>query len=108
MTITDPLPPTDVQPGNISPSDISPSDISPSDVSPSDISPSDISPSDADLVPRPVAPDMPPRRRRLLLAVLWVVFALWVAALLAMYFVTVYPQRHPHDGRPGITIPPAR
>ncbi len=51
---------------------------------------------------------MPPRRRRLIFAVLWVVFALWVAALLAMYFATVYPQRHPHDGRPAVVVPPAR
>ena len=53
-------------------------------------------------------PTMPPRRRRAVLAVLWVAFALWVAALLAMYFGTVYPQRHPHDGRPAIVVPPAR
>ncbi len=53
-------------------------------------------------------PHVAPRVRRRTLAVLWVVFALWVAALLAMYFGTVYPQRHPKDGRPGIVIPPAR
>ena len=51
---------------------------------------------------------MPPRRRRWMLAVLWVVFALWVAALLTMYFETVYPQRHPNDGRPAVIVPPAR
>ena len=51
---------------------------------------------------------MPPRRRRAFLAVLWVAFALWVAALVTMYFGTVYPQRHPHDGRPAIVVPPAR
>ena len=51
---------------------------------------------------------MPARRRRRILAALWVVFALWVATLLTMYFATVYPQRHPHDGRPAVIVPPAR
>ena len=44
-----------------------------------------------------------------MLAVLWVVFALWVAALVVMYAYTVYPQRHPHDGRSPVgVVPPAR
>ena len=45
-------------------------------------------------------PPMAPKKRRLTMAVLWVTFALWVAALLAMYFVTVYPQRH-HGAAPS-------
>ena len=51
----------------------------------------------------------PARHRRWVLVVLWVVFALWVAALVTMYFATVYPQRHPSDGRPPVgVVPPAR
>ena len=46
-------------------------------------------------------PQMAPRRRRAILIVLWIVFALWVAALLAMYFGEVYPRRHPKAGRPA-------
>jgi hypothetical protein len=48
---------------------------------------------------------MPARRRRLLLAVLSLAFVLWVAALLAMYFLTVYPRRHPAHGQPAVTPP---
>ena len=55
-----------------------------------------------------VQPDPSALRRRRTLAVLGVVFALWVAALVAMYFGTVYPQRHPTDGRPAVVVPPAR
>jgi type VI protein secretion system component VasF len=64
--------------------------------------------------PPPAVEPHPPslaaaRHRRWVLAVLWVVFALWVAALLTMYFATVYPQRHPTDGRPPVgVVPPAR
>jgi hypothetical protein len=35
------------------------------------------------------------RRARRLLIVFSVVLAIWIAAMLAMYFTTVYPQRHP-------------
>lgn len=35
-----------------------------------------------------------------LLAVLLILFFLWIAALLWMYFATVYPLRHPHGGHP--------
>jgi hypothetical protein len=40
--------------------------------------------------PRPLKPQ--PR----LLAILSVIFALWVAWLVYMYFAKVYPQRHGH------------
>jgi hypothetical protein len=35
------------------------------------------------------------KSRRLLLIALSLIFALWVAMMLVMYFSTVYPQRHP-------------
>ncbi len=44
-------------------------------------------------VPRPSAPvGLTPRRR--LFAFLCVIFAVWVIFLLALYFKTVYPERH--------------
>ena len=61
-------------------------------------------------VPPPTDTHMPPRWRRAILIVLWVVFALWVAALVAMYFGTVYPHRHPKGGTPAAAVrsaPPA-
>ena len=44
---------------------------------------------------------MPARRRRAILLVLSIVFALWVATLLTMYFREVYPRRHP--GTPAVS-----
>jgi hypothetical protein len=35
------------------------------------------------------------RSRRLLLVVAAVIFAIWVAMMLVMYFTTVYPHRYP-------------
>ena len=35
--------------------------------------------------------------RRKLMVVLAMVYALWLAALLVMYFTTVYPARHPTE-----------
>ena len=49
---------------------------------------SDAKPERAPPVPKPLKP------RRSLFVVLMIVFALWVAGLLAMYFTTVYPDRH--------------
>jgi hypothetical protein len=43
--------------------------------------------------PAPTAP--PTGRSKILLIITSMVFALWIAALLVMYFKTVYPQRHP-------------
>jgi hypothetical protein len=34
-------------------------------------------------------------RQKMLLVATSVAFALWIAAMLAMYFTTVYPQRYP-------------
>ena len=45
----------------------------------------------AEVASPPVAPL---RRRPMLFTVLLVVFVVWVGVLLAMYFKTVYPQRH--------------
>jgi hypothetical protein len=47
----------------------------------------------------------PLKPHRTLFASLFVLFLVWVAVLLALYFRTVYPQRHPSAGsaatRPG-------
>ena len=43
----------------------------------------------------PIAAPTAARGRRIMLVVLSMVFTLWVAGLLTMYFMTVYPQRHP-------------
>jgi hypothetical protein len=44
--------------------------------------------------------------RPILFKVLCVVFALWIVALLATYFLTVYPLRHPSSpGGSGATRP---
>jgi hypothetical protein len=42
--------------------------------------------------PRPLLQPKPFKPRRKLFAVLMIVFALWVAALVVMYFTTVYPN----------------
>jgi hypothetical protein len=55
-----------------------------------------------------VAPSVPPLRpRRKLFAALFVTFGLWVSAMLAMYFVTIFPHHHrltihvqPYESRP--------
>ena len=52
---------------------------------------------------RPQAPASPLRPRPRLFAALCVIFALWIAALLILYFITVYPRRHP--GNSGVQIP---
>ena len=52
-------------------------------------------------------PQMAPRWRRAVMGVLWVVFALWVAGLVAMYFETVYPHRHPKGGTPPAAVGPS-
>jgi hypothetical protein len=44
--------------------------------------------------------------RPMLFKVLCAVFALWVVMLLVLYFLTVYPLRHPSDpGGTGTTRP---
>lgn len=48
-------------------------------------------------------PVSPLRPRPRLFAILCVIFALWIAALLILYFITVYPRRHP--GNSGVQIP---
>jgi hypothetical protein len=40
-----------------------------------------------------------------LLALLSVIFALWVAVLLWMYFRTIYPARHEANGATAVTQP---
>ena len=45
--------------------------------------------------PRLARPFTPRRRMAKVLAV---VYALWLAGLLVMYFTTVYPARHPSEG----------
>ena len=44
--------------------------------------------------PRSIPSPQPLKPRPRLLVVLSIIFALWVAGLLAMYFKTVYPYRH--------------
>jgi len=44
-------------------------------------------------------------RQKMLLAITSIAFALWIAAMLAMYFTTVYPQRHPATQGPVATLP---
>ena len=48
----------------------------------------------------PVAPitQPPVKRRPMMFAFLIVVFVLWIALLLLLYFTTVYPLRHPAGG----------
>ena len=36
-----------------------------------------------------------PKRARMLLIVFSVLFALWIAIMIGMYILTVYPQRYP-------------
>jgi hypothetical protein len=43
------------------------------------------------------------RARPRLFVSLCVIFALWMAALLVLYFTTVYPRRHPPHS--GVQIP---
>ena len=50
--------------------------------------PPDARPTPGDAAPRPLKP------RRGLFVLLLTVFGLWVAALLVMYFTTVYPHRN--------------
>jgi uncharacterized protein involved in exopolysaccharide biosynthesis len=51
----------------------------------------------ADRAPASAPPtnETPIKPRRGLLIVLSIVLALWIAAMVVMYFTTVYPQRHP-------------
>jgi hypothetical protein len=42
--------------------------------------------------------------RRGLLIVMSIAFAVWVAAMLAMYFTTVYPERHPSKSTTSASI----
>lgn len=44
--------------------------------------------------PRAIRPFTP---RRKMMMVLALVYALWLAGLLVMYFTTVYPARHPSE-----------
>jgi hypothetical protein len=55
----------------------------------------------------PVCAPLKPRRK--LLAVLMLGFAVWLGALLTLYFKTVYPQRHPSAAatRPGASALPS-
>ncbi|MGA2233083.1 MAG: hypothetical protein ABSH22_19445 [Tepidisphaeraceae bacterium] len=60
-------------------------------------------PKEADDTPGPgqaVAPiaQPPVKPRPRMLAFLIVVFVLWIALLLVLYFTTVYPMRHPAGG----------
>jgi hypothetical protein len=48
-------------------------------------------------------PSLRPRPR--LFVALCAIFALWMAALLILYFLSVYPRRHPADS--GVQIPSA-
>jgi hypothetical protein len=43
------------------------------------------------------------RRSKIWLVITSLVFTVWIAGLIAMYFKTVYPQRHPAN--PPQTIP---
>ena len=43
----------------------------------------------------PPTNETPIKPRRGLLIVLSILLALWIAAMVVMYFTTVYPQRHP-------------
>jgi hypothetical protein len=55
--------------------------------------------------PRPVLQPKPFKPRRKLFAVLMIAFAVWVAALVVMYFATVYPSR---EGAPPAPSPSGR
>ncbi|MGD1277533.1 MAG: hypothetical protein ABR964_09945 [Tepidisphaeraceae bacterium] len=50
----------------------------------------------------------PPKPRRGWFAALCVLFALWMAVLLAMYYKSVYPLRHPSPpaASPAASSPP--
>ena len=50
--------------------------------------------------PTSAADPLKPRPR--MLVILAIVFALWLAFLLTMYFTTVYPHRH-IESRPSVT-----
>ena len=54
-------------------------------------------PAAADRAPASAPPtnETPIKPRRGLLIVLSIALALWIAAMVVMYFTTVYPQRHP-------------
>jgi hypothetical protein len=49
----------------------------------------------------------PLKPRKGLLVALSVLFALWFAFLLGLYFKSVYPQRHPSHSDPAATRPAA-
>jgi hypothetical protein len=49
----------------------------------------------------PSTNETPIKPRRGLLIVLSIVLALWIAAMVVMYFTTVYPQRHPAKPTPS-------
>ncbi|HEY7089433.1 MAG TPA: hypothetical protein VH518_15150 [Tepidisphaeraceae bacterium] len=51
--------------------------------------------------PDPTRPPLTPRPKLFILLVL--IFAAWIAALLTMYFTSVYPERH----HPPVTQPVA-
>lgn len=55
--------------------------------------------------PPPVKPFRPRPRLFLILCIIWV---LWMAALVAAYFTTVYPLRFPRAGRSPSVVPMAR
>lgn len=58
----------------------------------------------------PLAPSPPPslKPRRGLLIVMSIAFTVWVALMLAMYFTTVYPQRHPSHKAATLSAATAR
>jgi uncharacterized protein involved in exopolysaccharide biosynthesis len=51
------------------------------------------------------APPTPIKPRRGLLIAMSVIFGVWVAFMLAMYFTTVYPQRHAAKPTTAIASP---
>jgi hypothetical protein len=44
------------------------------------------------------------RRGKVILIAAAILFAVWTLALLAMYFLTVYPQRYPHKTAPAAQL----
>lgn len=53
------------------------------------------------------APPLKPQRKLYIIS--WIVFVLWVAFLLILYFKTVYPLRHgPQSVQPSATGQPAK
>ena len=57
----------------------------------------------------PQPPCQPLKPRPKLFAALMLIFAVWLGALLTLYFKTVYPERHPSAAatRPGASALPS-